>query len=138
VPTTTLRYYEEIGLLARAERAMNGYRYYTVRDVERVRFITRAKQLRISLDELRELVTAWDGDDCQSVQFRMASVVDDRLRETQLRIAELLELADQLQLAAERLAQSPTSGGCSESCACSAASGCATSPIRTPLTLRKS
>jgi len=138
VPTTTLRYYEDIGLLAKAERASNGYRFYTERDVERVRFITRAKQLHISLDELRELVTAWDGDDCQTVQFRMAGVVDDRLRETQLRIAELLELADQLELAAERLSQTPTEGGCSEGCACSTASQCAPTLISTPLTQRKS
>lgn len=138
VPTTTLRYYEEIGLLAKAERASNGYRFYSQRDVERVRFITRAKQLHISLDELRELVTAWDGDDCQTVQFRMASVVDTRLRETQLRIAELLELADQLQRAAERLADSPTTGGCSEGCACSSAAQCAPVLITTPLTRRKS
>lgn len=138
VPTTTLRYYEDIGLLARAERAANGYRYYSPRDVERVTFITRAKQLHITLDELRDLVTAWDGDDCQTVQFRMAGVVDDRLRETQLRIAELLELADQLQLAAERLSASPTAGGCSDGCACSTASQCASNFISTPLTLRKS
>ena len=138
VPTTTLRYYEDIGLLAKAERASNGYRFYTERDVERVRFITRAKQLHITLDELRELVTAWDGDDCESVQFGMASVVNERLRETQQRVAELLELADQLQLAAERLSQSPTAGGCSDGCACSTAAQCAPQLIPVPLSQRKS
>ena len=138
VPTTTLRYYEDIGLLATAERSANGYRYYSVRDVERVRFITRAKQLHITLDELRDLVTAWDGDDCQTVQFRMAGVVGERLRETQLRVSELLELADQLKLAAERLSQTPTSGGCSPGCVCSTASQCAPTLISTPLTQRKS
>ena len=125
-------------LLAKAERAANGYRFYTEKDVERVRFITRAKQLHISLDELRELVIAWDGDDCQSVQFGMASVVEARLRETQSRIAELLELADQLHSAAERLSQSPTDGGCSEGCACAAATQCAPVLISTPLKERKS
>ena len=93
VPPTTLRYYEEIGLLRPAERAENGYRVYSERDVERLRFITSAKHLHISLDELRELVAAWDGGDCQSVQFGMADVVATRLSETQQRIAELLELA---------------------------------------------
>lgn len=138
VQTTTLRYYEEIGLIAPAERAANGYRTYSARDVERVQFITRAKQLHISLDELRELVLAWDGDDCTTVQFRMADVVNTRLRETQSRIAELLELADQLQVAAERLSQAPTTGGCSDSCACASASDCSPVISITSLTQRKS
>jgi MerR family copper efflux transcriptional regulator len=78
VPATTLRYYEDIGLLAPARRSGNGYRSYTDRDVERLTFITRAKQLDLSLDDLRELVTAWDGE---GVQERMAGVVSSRLRE---------------------------------------------------------
>ena len=133
IPTTTLRYYEDIGLLAPAERAFNGYRVYTDRDVERLKFITRAKHLHISLDELRELVAAWDGDDCTTVQFRMADVVASRLRETQARLAELLELADHLQSASERLAQTPTEGGCNDECACTTAAACA--PTRTTITL---
>jgi MerR family regulatory protein len=48
VPSTTLRYYEEIGLLAPAGRRDNGYRAYSDRDVERLQFITRAKALDLA------------------------------------------------------------------------------------------
>src|SRR5687768_513240 len=119
VPATTLRYYEDIGLLAPAERTANGYRAYSERDVERLRFITGAKQLDISLDDLRELVRAWDGEDCGDVQERMAEVVAARLAETQGRLVDLVELAAQLQSAAARLAATPTrhGGACDDGCA---------------------
>lgn len=39
VPTSTLRYYDRIGLLASAGRADNGYRQYDERTLDRLRFI---------------------------------------------------------------------------------------------------
>src|SRR5262245_25838836 len=86
VPATTLRYYEEIGLVTPAARGGNGYREYSERDVERLRFVTRAKQLDLSLDDLRELLGAWDADDCSGVQEQMARVVSARIVQTQERI----------------------------------------------------
>ena len=118
VPATTLRYYEEIGLLAPAGRSDNGYREYADRDLERLAFITRAKQLDISLDELRELVGVWD-DDCSEVHHRMTAVVASRVAQTQARIVELVALTEQLQAAAARLASAPVSeGACGDDCAC--------------------
>ena len=54
----TIRYYEEIGLLRRAdERASGQHRTYTEQDVERLRDALRLKDLLgLSLDELREVV----------------------------------------------------------------------------------
>ena len=62
IPASTLRYYDEIGLLPATARRPNGYRAYSGRDVERLRFLTRAKRLDLSLDDLRvlaaEVITA--------------------------------------------------------------------------------
>ena len=121
VPATTLRYYEDIGLLAPAGRSGNGYRAYSERDVERLTFITRAKRLDLSLDDLRELVTAWDGEDCEGVQERMAGVVSTRLHEAQVHLAELVQLTGQLQSAVARLTTPPRPGPCDDGCACSTA-----------------
>jgi DNA-binding transcriptional MerR regulator len=134
VPATTLRYYEGIGLLTPAGRGGNGYRAYDEQDVERLRFITSAKQLDISLDDLRELVRAWDGRDCADVQTRMAQVVSERLTQTQDRVASLIELAAHLQEAAARLAAPTTDGPCGPGCACSTASAPATEPTFAELT----
>jgi DNA-binding transcriptional MerR regulator len=133
VPATTLRYYEDIGLLAPAQRSGNGYRSYSERDVERLRFVTRAKQLDIGLDDLRELVRAWDGEDCAGVQGRMAEVVSARLRDAQDRLAELAELTGQLQSAVTRLAAPPRAGACDDGCACSTAHEVTRTPV--PMTI---
>jgi DNA-binding transcriptional MerR regulator len=134
VPATTLRYYEDIGLLTPARRSGNGYRAYSDRDVERLRFITRAKQLDIGLDDLRELVTAWDGEDCEGVQARMAEVVATRLREAQECLAELEELTGQLRSAVARLAAPPQPGACDDGCACSTAHEVTRAPVPISLT----
>src|SRR5258708_32647874 len=54
----TIRYYEEIGLLKRAGRSESGYRLYGKPDVERLGFIRRAKTLSLSLDEIRDILSA--------------------------------------------------------------------------------
>jgi MerR family copper efflux transcriptional regulator len=67
VLTSTLRYYDRLGLLASASRAHNGYRQYHERAVDRLRFIARAKELGCSPDEIATLLAAFD-DDCSEVQ----------------------------------------------------------------------
>ena len=129
VPASTLRYYEEIGLLVPAGRTGNGYRAYSDRDVERLQFIIRAKALDLSLDDLRELLSAWDSDDCADVQERMAQVVADRLARTRRRIADLYLLADQLQGVADRLTATPQPGRCGPGCPCSTAPGEQAPPV---------
>ncbi|WP_435107093.1 MerR family transcriptional regulator [Nocardiopsis synnemataformans] len=54
VPASTLRYCEERGLLP-AQRSPAGYRLYDQRALERLAFITAAKQLGLDLDEIGEL-----------------------------------------------------------------------------------
>jgi MerR family transcriptional regulator, repressor of the yfmOP operon len=55
----TIRYYEEIGLLADADRAQGKHRSYTEADVERVREIIRLRDLLgLSLEQLSKLLAA--------------------------------------------------------------------------------
>ena len=53
--TRTIRYYEDIGLLASVRRVESGRRVYTDEDVRRLKFIKRLKLLGLSLDEMKEL-----------------------------------------------------------------------------------
>jgi DNA-binding transcriptional MerR regulator len=51
----TVRYYEDIGLLASVRRVEGGRRVYTDDDLRRLKFITRLKVLGLTLDEMKEL-----------------------------------------------------------------------------------
>ena len=52
----TIRYYEEIGLLPEPHRTPSGYRAYDAADLERLRFIAKAKAISLTLDEIREIL----------------------------------------------------------------------------------
>ncbi len=56
VRPSTIRYYEQQGLLPRPARTARGYRVYTEADVARLRFIRRAQALGFSLTAIRELL----------------------------------------------------------------------------------
>ena len=59
--TSTLRYYEALGLVPPAGRTSAGYRLYDDSSLARLAFVSRAKQLGCTLEEITELATAWDG-----------------------------------------------------------------------------
>jgi Cu(I)-responsive transcriptional regulator len=55
LPAKTIRYYEEVGLVAPL-RAANGYRRYRPRDVDRLTFLAHARALGFSIDDCRALI----------------------------------------------------------------------------------
>jgi MerR family transcriptional regulator, Zn(II)-responsive regulator of zntA len=57
----TIRYYEEIGLLPEPQRSASGYRRYSVADLDRLRFIAKAKAIGLTLDEVREILDVATG-----------------------------------------------------------------------------
>ncbi|GEK22466.1 MerR family transcriptional regulator [Cellulomonas xylanilytica] len=136
VPATTLRYYEDIGLIAQPARGGNGYRSYDDADLARLRFITATKNLGIPLTDVAELAKAYDVEDCSTVAHQVVEMVARRLAETQTRIGELVALAAQLQTVSARLADAPTSGPCGDGCPCATAAPAPLADRRTfvPLT----
>ena len=47
VPTSTVRYYERVGLMAVPERTPSGYRDYGEEAAARLLFVTRARRIRL-------------------------------------------------------------------------------------------
>jgi DNA-binding transcriptional MerR regulator len=115
---STLRYYEHAGVLAAPERTAAGYRLYSDRDLERLRLIARAKDLGCSLDEVAELVRAWEDDECGPVKHRLRSLVHDKVVEVEAHLAEQVAFAGQLRATAAALAARPLDGPCDDSCGC--------------------
>lgn len=56
IPVKTLRYYEELGLLSRPRRSLSKYRLYNEHDLEKVLFIKKAKDLGLTLAEIKKIV----------------------------------------------------------------------------------
>jgi len=115
---STLRFYEQAGLVAAYERTPAGYRLYDEAAVERLRFISRAKQLGLPLEEIRDLLTAWDQGSCAPVQDRLRPLLDDKIGQVEERIAELTAFCVQLVRARADLDLHTPAGPCNESCGC--------------------
>ena len=118
---TTLRFYEDAGVLAPPERTAAGYRTYDDRAVERLRLVARAKELGCTLEEIAGLVEAWDADDCGPVKHRLRSLVNAKVDEIERHMAEQVAFAAQLRATATNLAGRPVDGPCDDSCGCTSA-----------------
>lgn len=114
----TLRYYEEIGLLPEPARTPAGYRRYDDHAIERLAFIARAKRLGCSLDEIADLSTAWDSDQCGPVQDRLRDVVADKLANARQQVADLLTLINDLEQTRATLEGHRPIGPCDDQCGC--------------------
>ena len=101
VTTTTVRYYESIGLLAPPERTTSGYRDYGPPAVERLRFVRDAQASGLSLAEVQSVLELKDAGagSCahtRSLLERHLADVDDqieRLREARTQLAALADRA---------------------------------------------
>jgi MerR family transcriptional regulator, copper efflux regulator len=61
LPVKTIRYYEEIGLLApTVERSQAGYRLFRSHVLNRLAFIKRSQALGLSLNEVQEILSVHD------------------------------------------------------------------------------
>ena len=118
VSAATLRYYEQIGLLPAAARTSSGYRMYDHSVVDRLAFISRAKQLGCSLEEIADLMIAWDGGECGPIQDRLRRLVADKRAAAEVEIAALRTLSEELRSAADALERHRPVGSCDDECGC--------------------
>jgi Cu(I)-responsive transcriptional regulator len=87
VPTKTIRYYEDVGLIGPAPRSDNGYRAYGERDVHVLRFVQRARSLGFSLQDCRQLLALYQDPARASAEVK--AVTERRLAEIDRKIAAL-------------------------------------------------
>ena len=117
---STLRYYEDIGLMPPPARTEAGYRCYDEEALARLSFIARAKQLGCSLDEITDLLAAWEGRQCAPVQTRLRDLVANKIKDGQRQMTELAAFTAQLRRGLAGLGQHTPDGPCDEQCGCSA------------------
>lgn len=95
LPISTVRYYEQQGLLSPARRAENNYRVYRDTTLQRLRFIRAAQATGLTLADVRTLLALRDGNRtlCHEVQPLLAK----RLEEVTQRLQALQHLQSLLQ-----------------------------------------
>jgi Cu(I)-responsive transcriptional regulator len=84
-----VRFYESEGLV-QPPRAANGYRVYDEGDINRLRFLSRARSLGFSLEECRRLLDLYDDKERSSAEVKTLTEV--RMEEIDRRIHELREI----------------------------------------------
>lgn len=108
LPTTTLRFYESMGLLA-PTREPNGYRTYDEASVAQVALIEAAKQLALSLPEIADLLAVVSADSCTAARGVLHHTLVDHLQELDTRLVGLNDLRDRIASATERVSRCPDS-----------------------------
>lgn len=95
VSVKTIRYYEDIGVLAPAARTPSGYRDYDDTTVDRLAFVRAAQTVGLTLGEIREIVALRDRGEtpCRHV----VDLIQRRAAEIEARIVALQQLHHDLQ-----------------------------------------
>jgi len=93
VGVDTVRFYERAGLLPKAVRTAAGYRLYAMADVDRLRFIRRAKNLGFTLEEIGELLTLSAG---RGSRAQVKGLAERRLADLERKLKELTAVRDTL------------------------------------------
>ena len=108
VKADTLRFYEKHGLLTPSSRSDSGYRLYNDNDVERLRFILRAKAVGFTLAEITELLSI-ELDKSNWACADVKGLVDSKLAYVNERITELNHFQVSLQRLSDACCGGPES-----------------------------
>jgi MerR family Zn(II)-responsive transcriptional regulator of zntA len=94
VTSDTLRFYEKNGLLIPSGRSSSGYRLYNEENLAQIRFILKAKQLGLTLDEIKELLairleaTKHSCAEVKSITQTKLTIIDEKIAQlTDIRTA---------------------------------------------------
>lgn len=90
----TIRYYERVGLVPAPTRSDSGYRAYSAADVQRLRFVVRARELGFGLDEIRDLLALSEDPALSCAEVDHLAQV--HLSEIRQRVRELSRMAREL------------------------------------------
>ena len=90
VSAKMIRYYEEIGLIPKAERTQSNYRTYGMAAVHSLRFVRRARELGFSLEETATLLKLWA--DKSRASSAVKQVAAQHVAELERKIAGLQDM----------------------------------------------
>lgn len=83
----TVRYYEKRNLIPEPDRRRSGYRIFTQRHINQIKFIKRAQELGFTLSEIKELLELRMDED--TTCSRIKSEAQEKYRDVQEKIEDL-------------------------------------------------
>ena len=86
VSIDTIRFYEKCGVLAAPTRRASGFREYSLRDLDCVRFVRRARALGFSIPQIIQILAL----DHETDPTRLSASLDANIAAVDRKIAELL------------------------------------------------
>jgi len=87
VSAKMIRHYESVGLFPEAVRTDSGYRQYTDREVNTLRFVRQARDLGFSIEQIRELLGLWQNRRRPSRQVK--ALAQAHIQELEQKLEEL-------------------------------------------------
>tara|TARA_R110001599_G_C12272072_1_gene661603 strand:+ start:3459 stop:3860 length:402 start_codon:yes stop_codon:yes gene_type:complete len=96
ISADTLRYYEKISLMPKVQRNGAGVRFYSDKDLSRLRFIKRAQKMGFSLEEITQLLRFRENP--QKARPKVRKLAHYKLQEVELHLEELTTLRNELRL----------------------------------------
>jgi len=101
----TVRFYTRIKVLEPKKNKGNGYRDYSEKDVSRLRFVLSARQLGFSVKDVQKILD--DANEKESPCPTVRRLIDERLRESEQRFRENVQLRDHMQHAVREWGRNP-------------------------------
>ncbi len=94
ITTRAIRHYEEIGIIS-SKRLANNYRYFDDINVDKLKFLARARKLGFSLEECKELIKLFQNNNRKSESVR--NIAKRKLENIIEQIQELKDLKKSLE-----------------------------------------
>ena len=98
--TKTIRFYSDLDLIAPRRDPFTGYRSFTEKDLAKLRFLKKARQLDFSIKDCAELLSLFDQPDRSSLYVKI--IASKKLKELDRKANELNSLRNQLKVLVER------------------------------------
>lgn len=95
--TRTLRYYEEMGIMAPPSRLDGAVRMYAPEDVRKLKFILRLKELGLSIKEMQELDAAYtEAKETDKIIPRLLEMLDNHINNLDDKMSKLASLRKEI------------------------------------------
>lgn len=110
IPTTTVRYYERIGLVEPDDRSQGNYRLYGNKSLKKLKFIRAAQAVGFTLEDVKSLLAddAGEPPTCGNVQ----GLIEARLADIEERLKDMRHVRKVLKSALEQCHQQKKSDCC--------------------------